>query len=136
MEEVGSEECFTLHFTLSTSHFLPPPKEIMVKNYRELIVWQKAMDLVELIYEITHKFPKDELYSLTNQMRRAAVSIPSNIAEGQARHSTVEFKQYLSIAQGSRAELETQVLVAHRIGYVNDQSVDTILNLCEEIKKD
>jgi len=78
-----------------------------VQNYRELIVWQKSMDLVELVYQATKAFPKEELYGLTNQVRRAAVSIPSNIAEGQARQSTAEFKNFLSIAQGSRAETET-----------------------------
>jgi len=70
-----------------------------VKNYRELIVWQKSMDMVEMIYQVTRQFPKEELYGLTSQIRRAAVSVPSNIAEGQARRSTAEFKNFLSITQ-------------------------------------
>ncbi|WP_076791112.1 four helix bundle protein [Chlorobium sp. KB01] len=106
-----------------------------VKNYRELIVWQKAMDLVELIYQVTKNFPKEELYGLTSQIRRAAVSIPSNIAEGQARQSTAEFKNFLSIAQGSRAEVETQLMIAQRLGYLPQEKAEQILNLSEEIKR-
>ena len=106
-----------------------------VQNYRELIVWQKAMDLVELVYQATKAFPKEELYGLTNQVRRASVSIPSNIAEGQARQSTAEFKNFLSIAQGSRAEVETQIMIAQRLGYLPRQQTEQILNLSEEIKR-
>ena len=106
-----------------------------VQNYRELIVWQKAMDLVELVYQATKIFPKEELYGLTSQVRRAAVSIPSNIAEGQARRSTAEFKNFLSIAQGSRAEVETQILLSQRLGYISQQQADLILALSEEIKR-
>jgi len=106
-----------------------------VENYRELIVWQKAMDVVELVYQATKIFPKEELYGLTNQVRRAAVSIPSNIAEGQARQSTAEFRNFLSIAQGSRAEVETQIMIAQRLGYLPQQQTDQILNLSEEIKR-
>ncbi|WP_076791017.1 four helix bundle protein [Chlorobium sp. KB01] len=106
-----------------------------VQNYRELIVWQKAMDMVEWVYQATKAFPKEELYGLTNQVRRAAVSIPSNIAEGQARQSTAEFKNFLSIAQGSRAEVETQIMIAQRLGYLPQQQTDQILNLSEEIKR-
>ncbi len=106
-----------------------------VRNYRELIVWQKAMDLVELVYQATKLFPKEEVYGLTNQVRRAAVSIPSNIAEGQARNSTAQFKNFLSIAQGSRAEVETQIIIAQRLGYILPQEANQILNLSEEIKR-
>ena len=106
-----------------------------VQNYRELIVWQKAMDLVELVYQATKAFPKEELYGLTNQVRRAAVSIPSNIAEGQVRQSTAEFKNFLSIAQGSRAEVETQIMIAQRLHYISQQQTDRILALSEEIKR-
>jgi len=81
------------------------------KNYRDLIVWQKAMDVATEIYKICKKLPKEELFALSDQMRRAAVSIPSNIAEEQARISKNEFIRLLSIAQGSRAELETQLLL-------------------------
>lgn len=82
-----------------------------VKSYKELIVWQRAMELVKEIYFLTEKFPKDELYGLTSQIQRAAVSIPSNISEGYLRHHRKEFVQFLSIAIGSCAELETQILI-------------------------
>lgn len=106
-----------------------------VRNYRELIVWQKAMDLVELVYQATRQFPKEELYGLTSQVRRSAVSIPSNIAEGQARKSTAEFLNFLSIANGSRAEMETQILLARRLKYVTNDTARQILNLSEEVNR-
>lgn len=90
----------------------------MVRNYKELLVWQRAMDLVELIYTITRSWPKEEQYGLTSQIRRAVVSVPSNIAEGQGRFSTREFLHHISIANGSLLEVETQVLVAQRLGYL------------------
>ena len=79
----------------------------MIQNYKELIVWQKAMDLTTEVYRLTKKSPKDELYGLTNQLRRATVSIPANIAEGNVRFSTKEYLRFLSIARGSKAEVET-----------------------------
>ena len=94
-----------------------------VESYRDLIVWQKSMELVERVYRMTRVFPKEELYGLSSQIRRAAVSIPSNIAEGQARKSTAEFLNFLSIAQGSRAEVETQTLIAQRLGYVTQNQI-------------
>jgi four helix bundle protein len=106
-----------------------------VLNYTELIVWQKAMELVEDIYLVTKKFPKEEMYSLTNQIRRAAVSIPSNIAEGQQRNSTAQFKYFLSVAQGSRAEVETQIRISRRLRYIEDNEMNKILGLCGEIGK-
>ena len=84
----------------------------MAKSYRELIVWQKSMELAEKVYLLVKALPKEETYALSDQMRRAAVSIPSNIAEGHARQSQKEFLQFLCIARGSRAELETQLLLA------------------------
>ena len=81
-----------------------------IKSYQDLIVWQKAMDLVVLVYQATRLFPKEELYGLTSQVRRAVVSIPSNLAEGHARKSRAEFLNFVSIAQGSRAEVETQIM--------------------------
>jgi four helix bundle protein len=89
-----------------------------VKSFNELIVWQKAIDFVETIYSVTAGFPRDEIYGLTNQLRRAAVSIPSNIAEGQSRQSTRDFLNYLSIARGSLAEVETQLVIAARLKYI------------------
>ena len=88
-----------------------------VSNFRDLRVWQVAMDLVEGIYRLTMRFPREEIYGLTNQMQRAAVSVPSNIAEGHARESLREYLHHLSIAQGSLAELETQLEISGRLGY-------------------
>ena len=85
------------------------------KNYRDLIAWQKAMDLVEMVYKVTGQIPREELYGLTNQLRRAVVSIPSNIAEGQGRNSTNDFKRFLIISHGSLREVETQILIAERL---------------------
>jgi four helix bundle protein len=106
-----------------------------IHSYQELIVWQKAMDLTVQIYKITAKLPKEELFSLTNQMRRAAVSIPSNIAEGQARHSRKEFLQFIGIAKGSKAELETQLLLCQKIGYLIDTDISEAMNLLQEVGK-
>jgi four helix bundle protein len=106
-----------------------------IHSYQELIVWQKAMDLTAQIYAITTKLPKQELFSLTNQMRKAAVSIPSNIAEGQARHSKKEFLQFIGIAKGSKAELETQLLLCQKIGYLTDTDISEAMNLLQEVGK-
>lgn len=106
-----------------------------VKSYQDLIVWQKAMGLVEMVYQATKAFPREELYGLTNQVRRAAVSIPSNIAEGHARNSTAEFRNFLSIAQGSKAEVETQIQIANRLHYISPQQAQEILSLLREISK-
>ena len=103
------------------------------KNYQDLIVWQKAMDLVEMIYKVTKAFPKEEIYGLTSQIRRAAVSIPSNIAEGQGRTSLKEFQNFLSIAYGSLREVETQILIAQRIQYVNKEQTEIIINQAAEV---
>jgi four helix bundle protein len=90
----------------------------MGESYRDLIVWRKGMDLVTEIYRVTRCFPRDELYGLTNQLRRAAVSVPSNIAEGQARFSRKEFHHFLSQARGSLVEIETQLSIAENLGYL------------------
>ncbi len=89
-----------------------------VRCYQELFVWQRAMDLVVRVYEVTESFPHKEQFGLTNQLRRAAVSIPSNIAEGQGRQTTRDFLTYLSIARGSLQEVETQILIATRLDYI------------------
>jgi four helix bundle protein len=91
-----------------------------VQDYRQLEVWQKAMDLVLLVYRCTAHFPKDEMYGLTNQLRRASVSIPSNIAEGQGRRTTKEFLHHLSIARGSALEVQTQAEIAKRLEYLTE----------------
>ena len=103
------------------------------KNYRDLIAWQKAMDLVEEVYKLTRDFPKEEVYALTSQMRRAAVSIPSNIAEGEGRRSSNEFGHFLSIAHGSLRELETQIMIARRLAYLTDAQTQTLISMTEEV---
>ena len=104
-----------------------------MSDYKDLLVWQKSMDLAQVVYAITKAFPKDELYGLTSQMRRCAVSIPSNIAEGSNRSSNKEFKYFLYISLGTAAELETQLLLAQRIGYVSD--LETLLSEITSIRK-
>lgn len=106
-----------------------------VNSYKDLIVWQRAMDLVSKIYGVTKKFPREELYGLTNQIRRSAVSIPSNIAEGQARQGTAEFRNFLSIARGSLAEVETQLLIAADLSYLSDSDLKAILEIHTEVGK-
>ncbi|MFN8636421.1 MAG: four helix bundle protein [Chloroflexota bacterium] len=101
----------------------------MSQNYRDLLAWQKSMDLVEAIYEITADFPPDERFGLTSQVRRAAVSIASNIAEGQGRRSRGEFGHFLSIAHGSVREVETQLLIAIRLRFVTEESCEQALAL-------
>jgi len=92
-----------------------------VRKHHELKAWQEAMELVKEIYRVTREFPKEEIYGLVSQMRRAAVSIPSNIAEGAARTGTKEFLQFLSISRGSLSEVETQMLIAKSLGYIKNQ---------------
>jgi four helix bundle protein len=104
-----------------------------VTHYQELIAWQRAMELVEQVYRATRRFPRDECYGLTNQLRRAAVSIPSNIAEGQGRGIGGEFAHHLRIANGSRQELETQLMIARRIDYMDDATLADVLALTSEV---
>ena len=106
-----------------------------VRSYRELKVWQKGIDLVKMVYSLTRSFPKSEIYGLTNQMQRSAVSIPSNIAEGQGRQHTAEFRQFLHVALGSAAELDTQLVVALELGYVTAENAQPIFDLILEIRK-
>ena len=106
-----------------------------VQSYQELIVWQKAMDLAEFVYKSTVSFPKEETYGIVSQMRRSAISIASNIAEGRSRNTKGEYLQFLGIAKGSLSELETQVLLSLRLGYLNDNSTQNILAICLEIGK-
>src|SRR5881397_415437 len=105
----------------------------MAQHYKDLVVWQKAMDLVTDIYKVTDSFPKKEVYSLTDQIRRAAVSVPSNIAEGQAHHSHREFLHFLRHSRGSLAELETQILIAERIGYIDHSATEPLINKVHEV---
>lgn len=104
-----------------------------VRSYRDLIAWQKALALVTQIYRCTQEFPKAELYGLTAQIRRAAVSVPSNIAEGQGRLTTGEFKQFLGHARGSLMEVETQIMIAQNLSLLNPESCHAVLGQCEEV---
>jgi len=106
---------------------------VPLKSYGELIAWQKAMDLVQSVYEVVRAFPKEEIYGLTSQLKRAVVSIPSNIAEGQGRKSTREFLHHLSIAYGSLMEVETQILIAVRLGYLNQIVAEQITERTAEV---
>jgi len=104
----------------------------MSKPHKKLVAWSKSMDLVQKVYEISKKFPREEIYGLTSQIRRAAVSVPSNIAEGAAGRSTVQFRNYLSVAIGSLNELETQLEIALRIGYLDRHVFDEVDALVDE----
>lgn len=104
-----------------------------VKGYQDLLVWQKSMDLAESVYRLVQLLPNEEIYALSGQMRRAAISIPSNIAEGHSRQSKKEYSHFLYIAKGSISELQTQLLVAERIGYLKKEQIDSALNLSNEI---
>ena len=104
-------------------------------DYKSLIVWQKSIRMVKSIYAITSGFPSDEKFGLTSQMRRAAVSVPSNIAEGQARRTTGDYVRFVSNAEGSLAELETQLLIAIELNYLQRTSVAECLSLMAEVRK-
>ncbi len=98
-------------------------------------MWQKSMDLTTLIFDITTKFPKSEMYGLVSQMRRCTVSIPSNIAEGYGRRTRNEFRQFMSIAYGSSLELETQLILSRGLDFISEQDFNTAANLLQEILK-
>ncbi|SEA10817.1 four helix bundle protein [Desulfuromusa kysingii] len=104
-----------------------------MSDYKELVVWQMSMELAEHVYLLTRSFPKEELYGLTSQIRRSVVSIPSNIAEGSSRGGRKDFIQFLMIARGSAAELETQIMLALKIDYVSD--IDKIINQITSIRQ-
>ena len=104
-------------------------------NYKNLIVWQKAMDLVAEVYNIVKLLPREEIYSMVDQMKRAAISIPSNIAEGQERGTTKDFIKFLYIAKGSKAELETQLMICVRLNYFNCSQIEIARVLLSEIGK-
>jgi four helix bundle protein len=104
-----------------------------VRSYRDLVAWQKAMDTVELVYRASERFPTSEMYGLTSQIRRAAVSIPSNIAEGQGRRGTKDFLKFLSIAYGSLLEVETQTQISERLGYLGHDDCNRLLDATAEV---
>ena len=106
-----------------------------INSYRDLLVWQQAMDLAVEIYRVTRAWPKEELYGLASQVRRAASSVPANIAEGFGRESRASYQQFLRIAQGSLKETETHLLIAQRVGLAGDDMVQPLLVMCESIGK-
>ena len=105
----------------------------MGRSYRDLIAWQKAMKFVTEIYTVTQQFPREERYGITNQLRRAAVSVPSNIAEGQARFSQKEFHHFLSQARGSLVEIETQLLIARDLKFLPVAKAEVLLKYADEL---
>ena len=107
--------------------------ELTVRKYRDLIAWQKAMDFVEAVYKVSNSFPREETFGLKGQLRRAAVSVPSNIAEGQSRRGSREFLHHLGIALGSLSEAETQILIASRLEYVTQDEAAVLLASADEV---
>lgn len=104
----------------------------MVTNFKDLIVWQRGIDITEKCYYLTKSFPRDEIYAMTSQIRRAASSIPANIAEGYGRRSTQEYIRFLNIAQGSINELETHLIVSARVKLCKESDIEPIVNLLTE----
>jgi four helix bundle protein len=110
-------------------------EETRIKSYKDLLVWQNGIQLVKEVYLLTQQFPGEEKFGLVSQMRRAAVSVPSNIAEGQARRSTAEFTQFLSVAQGSLAELETQLIVSIELRFCSQDGTSELLGAIHRLQK-
>lgn len=104
-------------------------------NVKELKIWSKSMDLAVQVYELSAKFPSDERFGLTSQTRRCAVSLPSNISEGAGRNTKGEFKQFLGIANGSAYELQTQIIIANKLNFIDEKSTNEILEVIDEIQK-
>jgi four helix bundle protein len=107
----------------------------LVRSYRDLWVWKEGMDLAEMCYGVTKAFPREEVYGMTSQIRRAATAIPANIAEGHGRENSGEFIQFLRISQGSLKELETHLLLASRLELAKDQEIAPVLERCETVGK-
>jgi len=107
--------------------------EEKIKSFRGLKIWQKSIELVKEVYKITKDFPKEELYGLSSQMRRASISVPSNVAEGFRRRHNKEFKQFLNIALGSSAELETQIVIAKELAYIDTEKEEMLIELIDHI---
>ena len=106
-----------------------------IKHYKDLSVWQKSMDLAVEIFKVVKFLPREELYGLSDQMRRAVVSVPSNIAEGQQRSSTKDYIRFLHIAKGSLGELETQIMLCERLEYLRKEKTDQLIGQCIEIQR-
>ncbi|MFV0267385.1 MAG: four helix bundle protein [Draconibacterium sp.] len=107
----------------------------MMKDFKNLKIWQKGINLVVDIYKTSQNFPSEELYGLTSQMRRSAVSIPSNIAEGSGRNSDKEFSRFLDISLGSSFELETQIIIAHKLSFINNEKFNELTHDVQEEQK-
>jgi four helix bundle protein len=105
------------------------------RSYKDLVVWQKGIELAKLIYQLTNNFPSGEKFGLVAQMRRAAISIPSNVAEGQARHTTGEFIQFVSHAEGSLAELDTQLILSIELRFARAETADVAFELISELRR-
>lgn len=114
---------------------MPDVRRQEIRSHRDLIVWQKSMDLVTSVYRLTEGFPKSELYGLTSQIRRSAASIPANIAEGQGRRLAGEFLQFLGNARGSLLELDTHLEIAVRLGLLSNESHSTVMERLIEVRK-
>jgi four helix bundle protein len=108
---------------------------LKARSFRDLMVWQKSMDLATVVYQVTRDFPREELYGLTSQIRRCAGSVPSNIAEGQGRMSTGEFRQFLGVARGSNFEMQTQIEIARRLGLGDSKLLNDAEALSHEVGK-
>ena len=106
-----------------------------IPNYRDLQIWHKAIELSKAVYMLTRAFPKEEQYGLSAQIRRATVSVPSNIAEGQARYGKKEFAHFLYIARGSLAEIDTQCVIAQQLGYINEHQYQSIFSKVDELQR-
>ena len=109
--------------------------ESKAQSYKDLVVWQKGIALTKLLYELTGRFPTEEKFGLVSQIRRAAVSVPSNIAEGQARHTTGEFIQFISHAEGSVAELDTQLIIAVELGFARADAAAPAFAVIDELRR-
>jgi four helix bundle protein len=125
--------------TCRSSHVTFFPYNVAMKqetqSYKDLVVWQKGISLAKAIYQLTAPFPAEEKFGLVSQMRRAAISIPSNIAEGQARHTTGEFIQFISHAEGSTAELETQLILSIELGFADANRAKSTFVLLDDIRR-
>ena len=117
----------------SEGKMMGPAEQPKIVSYRDLVVWTRAMDLVEACYKLTKQLPQSEIYGLSSQIRRAAVSVPANIAEGHGRRNPGEYLQHLSIANGSLKELETHLLIARRLNYFAANEIAPALDSCAEI---
>ena len=108
---------------------------VKIEGYKDLIAWQKAMDLVEAVYRASGRFPAEERFGLTAQIRRAAVSVPSNIAEGYSRPGRADYIRFLNIARGSANEIETQLLIAERLGFMEREKLTGIIDIVQEVQR-